>query len=41
MEPDPLSDSGVRHLKVEVQEQLSGRWRVIKLREAAEYLDAD
>jgi hypothetical protein len=24
-----------------VQEQLSGRWRVIKLREAAEYLDAD
>jgi hypothetical protein len=38
---DPLSDSGVRHLKVEVQEQLSGRWRVIKLREAAEYLYAD
>jgi hypothetical protein len=41
IEPDPLSDSGVRHLKVEVQEQLSGRWRVIKLREAAEYLYAD
>jgi hypothetical protein len=36
-----LSDSGVRHLKVEVQEQLSGRWRVIKLRQAAEYLQVD
>ncbi len=41
VEADPLSESGVRHLKVEVQEQLSGRWRVIKLREAAEYLYAD
>ena len=34
-ESDPLSESAVRHLKVEVQEQLSGRWRVVKLREAA------
>ena len=41
IESDPLSDSGVRHLKVEVQEQLSGRWRVVKLREAAEYLQLD
>ncbi|MBV8742263.1 MAG: hypothetical protein JOZ12_10775 [Sinobacteraceae bacterium] len=38
---DPLSDSGVRHLKVEMQEQLSGRWRVIKLREGADYFYAD
>jgi hypothetical protein len=37
---DPLSDSGVRHLKVEVQEQ-SGRWRVIKLPDAAADLYAD
>ena len=41
IEPDPLSQSGVRHLKVEVQEQLSGRWRVVKLREAAESLRVD
>ena len=41
IESDPLSDSGVRHLKVEVQEQLSGRWRVVKLREAAKSLQAD
>ncbi|MBS0377425.1 MAG: hypothetical protein JSS29_02980 [Proteobacteria bacterium] len=33
-ESDPLSESGVRHLKVEIQEQLSGRWKVVKLREA-------
>ena len=38
---DPLSDSGVRHLKVEVQEELSGRWKVIKLREAADALAVD
>ena len=28
---DPLSESGVRHLRVEVQEQLSGRWKIIRL----------
>ena len=31
-EPDSLSESGVRHLRVEVQEQLSGRWKVVRLR---------
>ncbi len=36
---DPLSESGVRHLKVEVQEQLSGRWRIVRLSEAQ--ADAD
>jgi hypothetical protein len=41
IDSDPLSESGVRHLKVEVQEQLSGRWRVIKLREGADYLPVD
>ena len=30
--PDSLSDSGVRHLRVEVQEQSTGRWRIIRLR---------
>jgi hypothetical protein len=30
-ETDLLSESGVRHLRVEVQEQSSGRWRVIRL----------
>ena len=34
-ESDSLSESGVRHLKVEVQEPSSGRWKVIRLREAA------
>lgn len=38
-EPDPLSDSGVRHLKVMMQEPLSGRWKVVKLREAAAEYD--
>jgi hypothetical protein len=28
---DSLSQSGVRHLRVEVQEQSSGRWRIIRL----------
>jgi hypothetical protein len=28
---DSLSESGVRHLRVEVQEQLSGRWRIVRL----------
>ncbi len=28
---DSLSDSGVRHLRVEVQEQSTGRWRMIRL----------
>jgi hypothetical protein len=28
---DSLSDSGVRHLRVEVQEHLSGRWRIVRL----------
>jgi hypothetical protein len=30
-EPDFLSESGVRHLRVERQEQLSGRWKIIRL----------
>ena len=30
-EPDSLSESGVRHLRVEVQEHSSGRWRVVRL----------
>ncbi len=32
VEQDSLSESGVRHLRVEIQEQLSGRWRVVRLR---------
>jgi hypothetical protein len=32
---DSLSDSGVRHLRIEVQEQLSGRWRIVRLGAAA------
>jgi hypothetical protein len=28
---DSLSESGVRHLRIEVQEQLSGRWRIVRL----------
>lgn len=28
---DSLSESGVRHLRIEVQEQSSGRWRIIRL----------
>jgi hypothetical protein len=28
-DPDSLSESGVRHLRVEVQEDSSGRWRVV------------
>ena len=31
---DPLSESGVRHLRIEVQEHLSGRWRTIRLGDA-------
>jgi hypothetical protein len=31
-EQDLLSESGVRHLRVERQEQLSGRWKVVRLR---------
>jgi hypothetical protein len=31
-DPDSLSESGVRHLRVEVQEHSSGRWRVVRLR---------
>ena len=30
-EPDSLSESGVRHLRVEVQEHSTGRWRRIRL----------
>jgi hypothetical protein len=30
-EPDLLSESGVRHLRVEVQEHSTGRWRVVRL----------
>ncbi len=40
-ESDPLSESGVRHLKVEMRDESSGRWKVVKLREAAEALHAD
>jgi hypothetical protein len=29
-DPDSLSESGVRHLRVEVQEHPSGRWRVVR-----------
>jgi hypothetical protein len=29
-DPDSLSESGVRHLRVEVQEHMSGRWRRIR-----------
>jgi hypothetical protein len=32
-EPDLLNDSGVRHLRVERQEHLSGRWKIIRLRD--------
>jgi hypothetical protein len=32
-EPDLLSESGVRHLRVERQEHLSGRWKIIRLRD--------
>lgn len=31
-ESDLLNDSGVRHLRVERQEHLSGRWKIIRLR---------
>ena len=31
-EPDSLSESGVRHLRVEVQEHSTGRWKVVRLR---------
>jgi hypothetical protein len=38
---DSLSESGVRHLRVEVQEHLSGRWKVIRLgARASEATDA-
>jgi hypothetical protein len=29
-EPDSLSESGVRHLRVELQERSSGRWRIVR-----------
>ena len=29
-DPDSLSESGVRHLRVEVQEHSSGRWRLVR-----------
>jgi hypothetical protein len=32
-DPDLLSESGVRHMRVEVQEQ-SGRWRIVRFRAA-------
>jgi hypothetical protein len=28
---DSLSESGVRHLRIEVQEHLSGRWRIVRI----------
>jgi hypothetical protein len=31
-DPDSLSESGVRHLRVEVQEHLSGRWKIVRFR---------
>jgi hypothetical protein len=31
-DPDSLSESGVRHLRVEVQEHSSGRWRRVRFR---------
>ncbi len=31
-DPDSLSESGVRHLRVEVQEHSSGRWRIVRFR---------
>lgn len=30
-DPDSLSESGVRHLRVEVQEHATGRWRIVHL----------
>jgi hypothetical protein len=30
-DPDSLSESGVRHLRVEVQEHSTGRWRIVRL----------
>jgi hypothetical protein len=30
-DPDSLGESGVRHLRVEVQEHSSGRWRIVRL----------
>jgi hypothetical protein len=30
-DPASLSETGVRHLRVEVQEHLSGRWRIVRL----------
>ena len=30
-EADSLSESGVRHLRIEVQEQSSGRWKIVRL----------
>lgn len=32
-DPDSLSESGVRHLRVEVQEHSTGRWRIVRLDE--------
>jgi hypothetical protein len=29
-DPDLLSETGVRHLRVEVQEHSSGRWRIVR-----------
>ena len=29
-EPDSLSESGVRHVRVELQERSSGRWRIVR-----------
>ena len=29
-QPDSLSESGVRHLRVELQERSSGRWRIVR-----------
>jgi hypothetical protein len=29
-DPDSLSESGVRHLRIEVQQHLSGRWRIVR-----------
>jgi hypothetical protein len=35
---DSLSESGVRHLRVEVQEQSSGRWRIVRIGASPSYM---
>jgi hypothetical protein len=35
-EPDSLSESGVRHLRVELRERSSGRWKIVRFEATAE-----